>query len=215
MLRKQYEIIQEREMCVLDSLSHFGSQDAKENKSSWPEIWEVYCDFSLALKGKCPDSLNLLLKQSAWFKYKMSWKFIHAKQDIEDDSCATLVLGGTATGSWHQAKIRTLLKVAPIPILSNLWDTVSLDRRRTKETQDEGSVPDSSPWSGLCCPRRGSWAKCLRGTRDDLIWAEVLVCLCPFCGFAMWIHKLSHIPPAIHYSTYWLYSCCVWCLYHL
>ena len=186
MLRKQYEIIQEREMCVLDSLSHFGSQDAKENKSSWPEIWEVYCDFSLALKGKCPDSLNLLLKQSAWFKYKMSWKFIHAKQDIEDDSCATLVLGGTATGSWHQAKIRTLLKVAPIPILSNLWDTVSLDRRRTKETQDEGSVPDSSPWSGLCCPRRGSWAKCLRGTREGLIWEElVCVCVC-VCVYIFW-----------------------------
>ena len=55
-------------MCFLDSLSHFGSQGTKENKSSWPEIWEVHCDFSLTLKVKCPDSLNLLLKQSAWLK---------------------------------------------------------------------------------------------------------------------------------------------------
>ena len=55
-------------VCVLDSLSHFGSQDAKENKSSWPEILEVYCGFSVTLKVKCLDSLNLLLKQSAWLK---------------------------------------------------------------------------------------------------------------------------------------------------
>ena len=55
-------------MCVLDTLSHFGSQNRKENTSSWPEIWEVYCDFSLTLKVKCPDSLNLLLKQYAWLK---------------------------------------------------------------------------------------------------------------------------------------------------
>ena len=131
MLRKQYEITQEREVCVLDSLSQFGSQDAKENKSSWLEIWEVYCDFAVTLKVNCPDSFNLLLKQSAWFKYKMSWKFIHAKQDIDDNSCLTLVLGGTTIGSWHQADITILLKVAPIPTLSNLWDTLSLDRRRT------------------------------------------------------------------------------------
>ena len=28
------ELIQEWGVCILDSLSHFGSQDAKENKSS-------------------------------------------------------------------------------------------------------------------------------------------------------------------------------------
>ena len=29
------------------------------------KILDVYCDFSLTLKVKCPDSLNLLPKQSA------------------------------------------------------------------------------------------------------------------------------------------------------
>ena len=36
------------------------------------------------------------------------------------------------------------------------------------------------------------------------------VCACPFCGFVMWIHKLSHFPPtpSLHlltvYVSYWV-----------
>ena len=59
-------------MCVLHSLSHFGPQDRKENKSSWPEMLDVDCDLLLTLKVKCPDSLKHLLKQSSSLNDKVS-----------------------------------------------------------------------------------------------------------------------------------------------
>ena len=191
MLRKQYEITQEREVCVLDSLSQFGSQDAKENKSSWLEIWEVYCDFAVTLKVNCPDSFNLLLKQSAWFKYKMSWKFIHAKQDIDDNSCLTLVLGGTTIGSWHQADITILLKVAPIPTLSNLWDTLSLDRRRTTgDTRWRFSFSlFSLVW--FVPPKKRKLSKVSQRYQGSSALGGGLgcVCVCTLSGFVMLIHR--------------------------
>ena len=60
------------------SPGQFGSQDAKKNKYSNLEISNVYCDISLSLQVKCPDSAELVLKQLTF-----------AKQDIEDDSCVT------------------------------------------------------------------------------------------------------------------------------
>lgn len=132
---------------------------------------------------------TLLLKQSAWFKYKMSWKFIHAKQDIDDDSCVTLVLGGTTIDSWHQTDITILLKVAPIPTLSNLWDTLSLDRRGTTGdtrrrfssslfslvwfAQEKDAEQSFSEVPGKLCSGRRSW-----------------VCVCVhFLVFVMLIHR--------------------------
>ena len=66
----------------------FGSQDAKENKYPNLEISNVYCDISLSLQVKCPDSAELLLKQLTF-----------AKQDIEDHISATAILEGATMGS--------------------------------------------------------------------------------------------------------------------
>ena len=119
----------------------------------------------------------------------MPWKFIPAKQAIEDDFCATFLLGRTTIGSWCTMPTkRSYKKRHQFPCSPTSGTPSAVPEERPRETQDEGSVPDSSPCSGLCRPRRGSWAKSLRGTRDGLIWEEALgVCVCvPFvvliCG---------------------------------
>ena len=48
----------------------------------------MYCDISLSLQVKCPDSAELVLKQLTF-----------AKQDIEDHVSVTVILEGTTTGS--------------------------------------------------------------------------------------------------------------------
>ena len=50
------------------SPGQFGSQDAKGNKYPNLEISNVHCDISLNLQVKCPDSVELLLKQSSGLK---------------------------------------------------------------------------------------------------------------------------------------------------
>ena len=150
----------------------------------------------------------------------MPWKFITAKQDIEDDFCATFLLGRTTIGSWCTMPTkRSYKKRHQFPCTPTSGTPSAVPEERPRETQDEGSVPDSSPCSGLCPPRRGSWAQSLRGTRDGLIW-EVLcvcvcVCVCPFCDFVMWIHKLNRLPPTQLCSISWLYTSSIWSLQHL
>ena len=162
----------------------------------------------------------------------MPWKFIPAKQDIEDDFCATFLLGRTTIGSWCTMPTkRSYKKRHQFACTPTSGTPSAVPEERPRETQDEGSVPDSSPWCGLCLPRRGSWAKSLRGTRDGLIWEEVLACVCvcvclsvyvcvcvcvtPFCSFLMWIHEPIHLPSTQHYSISWLYTCSIWSLHHL
>ena len=175
-------------MCVLDSLSHFGSQDAKENKYYWPEIWEVYCDFSLTLKVKCPDSLNLLLKESAWLKSQNVieghpyqggyWRWLLCNLGLRRNNHWFI------TSSQHSDPIK---KVSQFPSSPTTGTPSASTEEGPQEPQDEGCVPDSAPWSGLCCSRRGSWAKCLRGTRDGLIWEEAMcVCWC-VCVYLLWV----------------------------
>ena len=107
------------------------------------------------------------------------WQAIPAKQDTEDDFCVTLGLGGTTIGSWCTMPTkRSYKKRHQFPCTPTSGTPSAVPEERPRETQDEGSVPDSSPCSGLCRPRRGSWAKSLRGTRDGLIWEEVLGCVC-------------------------------------
>ena len=138
-----------------------------------------------------------------------------AKQDTEDDFYVTLVLGEATIGSrrvmptyqsykkWHQ------LPSSPatgIPSAST--------EERQREPQDEGSVPEFTTWCDLCCPRRGSSAKSLRGTRDGLIWEDVLECVCvcvcvPFVILLLWIHNVSHLLPSQLCSIYGLYACSV------
>ena len=108
------------------------SLDTKENKYSWPWNITLVLWFLIHSKGQMSRFPQASSKTIIMIKNdKMTRKMIPAKQDTEDDFCVTLVLGGTTIGSWHQADITILLKVAPIPTLSNLWDTLSLDRRRT------------------------------------------------------------------------------------
>ena len=108
----------------------------------------------------------------------MPWMLSPAKSDIEDHFSVTLVLGGTTIGSWNvTANIASLWKVAPISTLFNHWDTLSLDRSKTiRDTR--WRFCSSVYYFGLCHPRRGSSAKCPRGTRGGLIWEAALGCVC-------------------------------------
>ena len=147
---------------------------------------------------------------------------IPAKQDTEDDVCVTLVLGGTAIGSRCVTPTQWSCKRWQVTTSPATGTSSVLTKERLQERQHEGSVPEFTTCFGLCRPRRASSAKPLRGTRDGLIWKEVLgvcvcVCVCvwSFHGFVMWMHELSHLPPTQHCSIYWLYTCSVWSLYHL
>ena len=142
-----------------------------------------------------------------------------AKQDTEDDSCVTLVSGGTTIGSWHiTPTYQPYKKWRQLPSSPATGIPSASTEERPREPQDEGFVPESTSWCDLCCPRRGSSAKSLRGTRDGLIWEEVLqrervcvcVCVCvPFVILLLWIHNVSHLPPSQHCSIYGLYACSV------
>ena len=66
---------------------------------------------------------------------------------------------------------------------------------------------------GMLWPGRRSWGV-----------GGCCVCMCPFCGFFMWIHKPSHLPPApsLHllavYLSYWvsvLSLLCIRCDSHI
>ena len=134
-----------------------------------------------------------------------------AKQDTEDDFYVTLVLGEATIGSrrvmptyqsykkWHQL---------PSSPATGILSASTEERQR--EPQDEGSVPEFTTCCDLCCPRRGSSAKSLRGTRDGLIWEEVLgvcVCVC-VCVSLLWFCYVAPsetcIPPTDHCSISWL-----------
>ena len=132
-----------------------------------------------------------------------------AKQDTEDDSCVTLVSGGTTIGSWHVTPTyQPYKKWRQLPSSPATGIPSASTEERPREPQDEGFVPESTSWCDLCCPRRGSSAKSLRGTRDGLIWEEVLqrerecVCVCVFllwfcyCGSIMWAISL-HLNTAL------------------
>ena len=66
--------------------------------------------------------------------------------------------------------------------------TSVLTKDRLQEHQNEACVPEFTINFGFCCPRRGSSATSLRGTRDGLIWEQVLgvcVCVC-VCLILLW-----------------------------
>ena len=124
----------------------------------------------------------------------MPWKLSPAKEDIEDDFNDQGLKEEQPLVHDMSSQHNDPIQSVTICILSNHRDTLSLDRRRTTREKDEGSLPDPSPWSDLFHPRRGRWAKSLRGTRDGLIREEVLwVCVCvPFvvllCGSIRNLH---------------------------
>ena len=43
----------------------------------------------------------------------------------------------------------------------------------------------------------------------------VYPCACPFQGPVVWIAKSSHLSAVQNCSIHWLYTCCLWRLYHL
>ena len=122
-----------------------------------------------------------------------------AKQDTEDDFYVTLVLGEATIGSrrvmptyqsykkWHQL---------PSSPATGILSASTEERQR--EPQDEGSVPEFTTCCDLCCPRRGSSAKSLRGTRDGLIWEQVLgVCVCVFLLWFCYVDPWAEPSPSI------------------
>ena len=106
--------------------------------------------------------------------------------------------------------------MAPIHILSNNWSPLTLCRRRALRATrwrfwywvfylvwfvmpKKQTIRKVSHRYQGCSDLGGG----LEGSRDA-------VCVCPFCGFVIWIHKLSHFPPtpSFHllavYLSYWV-----------
>ena len=64
--------------------------------------------------------------------------------------------------------------------------TSVLTKNRLQKHQNEACVPEFTINFGFCRPRSGSSATSLRGTRDGLIWEQVLgVCVC-VCVILLW-----------------------------
>ena len=146
---------------------------------------------------------------------------IPAKQDTEDDVCVTLVLGGTAIGSRCVTPKQWSCKRWQVTTSPATGTSSVLTKERLQERQHEGSVPEFTTCFGLCRPRRASSAKPLRGTRDGLIWKEILgvcvcvcVCVCdPFmvllCGCMSWAISLQLNTAPFTGSTPVLFGLCI------
>lgn len=131
-----------------------------ENKSSWPEMLDVDCDFSLTLKGQMPNSLKHPPKTITLIipTLKCGKKFIPAKHDIEGPAQGAVFLRkGQALVHDASTNIRCYKK-GWFSSLSS-WDTLQPHDRENPTRQDEGSVPDSSPLSGLWGPRKRKLSK--------------------------------------------------------
>ena len=99
--------------------------------------------------------------------------------------------------------------------------TPSASPEEPQGPQDEGSGAESSPRSGLCCPRMWSSERSLRGTRGSLSWEESWECVC-VCGGTrpFWVLFCISISLAISLQLKtqlinWLYTCSIWPLYYL
>ena len=191
------------------------SLDTKENKYSWPWNITLVLWFLIHSKGQMSRFPQASSKTIIMIKNdKMTRKMIPAKQDTEDDFCVTLVLGGTTIGSRCITPTQWSYKKWQVTTSPATGTTSALTKERLWEHPNEGSVPEFTTWCGLWRPRRGSSAKSLRGTRDGLIWEDVLECVCvcvcvPFVILLLWIHNVSHLLPSQLCSIYGLYACSV------
>ena len=160
------------------------SLDTKENKYSWPWNITLVLWFLIHSKGQMSRFPQASSKTIIMIKNdKMTRKMIPAKQDTEDDFCVTLVLGGTTIGSRCITPTQWSYKKWQVTTSPATGTTSALTKERLWEHPNEGSVPEFTTWCGLWRPRRGSSAKSLRGTRDGLIWEQVLgVCVCVLGG---------------------------------
>ena len=151
------------------------------------------------------------------------------KQDTEDDVCVTLVLGRTTIDSWCIIPTQWSCKRWQVTIPPATGATSVLTKDRLQEHQKEASVPEFTINFGLCRPRRGSSATSLRGTRDGLIWEQVLhvcvcVCVCvillSFCYVDAWAEPSPSFSALLHLLALHLFclACvssllCISCLF--
>ena len=175
------------------------SLDTKENKYSWPWNITLVLWFLIHSKGQMSRFPQASSKTIIMIKNdKMTRKMIPAKQDTEDDFCVTLVLGGTTIGSRCITPTQWSYKKWQVTTSPATGTTSALTKERLWEHPNEGSVPEFTTWCGLWRPRRGSSAKSLRGTRDGLIWEQVLgVCVCVFLLWFCYVDPWAEPSPSI------------------
>ena len=175
-------------MCVLDTLSHFGSQNRKENTSSGPEILEVYCDFSVTLKVKCPDSLNLLLKQSAWLKSQNVieghpyqgeyWRWLLCNPGLRRNNHWFM------TWSQHNDRIKSGTNFHPLQPLGHPQPQQKKVHKRHKM-----KVVFLTLLLGLICAAQEEDAEKSVSEVAGMVWSGRRSCVCTLSGFVTLIHK--------------------------
>ena len=135
-----------------------------------------------------------------------------------------MVLGGTTIGSWRiTPTYQSCKKWHPFPSSPTTGIPSASAEERLQERQNEGCVPECTTSCGLCCPRRGSSAKPLRGARDGLIWEQVLgmcVFLLWFCYVDPWAEPSPSISALLHLMALYLFCfmsvsslLCIGCLF--
>ena len=146
----------------------------------------------------------------------MPWKFIPAKQDIEDDFCATFLLGRTTIGSWRNMPTKRSYKSG-----TNSHALQPLEHPQLFQKKDHGrhkiKVLFLALLLGLVCAAQEEEAEQSLSEVPGMVWFGrsfvcVCVCVCAFCDFVMWIHKLNRLPPTQLFSISWLYTSSIWSL---
>ena len=181
----------------------------------------MYCNFSLTLQVKCPHPRMLLSKQMSLSKWQNasrvylcqpgSWRCLllhlwsYEEQPLAHDVSRQQMQAIKVAAVLHPLQPlghpQLLQKDHRVNKMKALLCSLVLGLLVASQADaqiDASQVPGAFD-RGLC----------LGGSLG------VYPCACPFQGPVVWIAKSSHLSAVQNCSIHWLYTCCLWRLYHL